>query len=116
MTMIRCAADSFPIPLLEKIRDGKAKARQEMLGCKIGSNPEQLALVESVTALNGFGIGIDYPGNLRAAPEIVFEPLVDFGAGVIGREDLHREVGCGREEFPRGPLKTHADQPFFGYE
>ena len=58
-----------------------------------------------MTHFNRFRIGIDDPGNLRAAREKVFEPFVDFGSSVIGRQDFHREVGGSGENFRVDRLK-----------
>ena len=72
----------LPIPILEQIGDGKLETGQEILPVEPAAAAQQGATRGGVTNLDAFFLGIDDPGELRAAGEEISEPFIDLGSRV----------------------------------
>src|SRR5688500_17511294 len=87
-----------------------------MLAVQKTAAANELPFHGRVADLDAFLVGINDPGDLRPAPEEVLKALVDFGAAIVGRKDLDRQIRRARKEsFFRGP-KPQAVQARFGNE
>ena len=107
---------SLPIPFPEQIGDAIAEAGQQVFAVQVGGSSEQLALARRITDFNTLVVGIDNPGDLRAAGEKVAEPLVNLRPGIGWGEHLNGEIGRAGEKFLCGGFETEADESCLGNE
>src|SRR6185436_3391892 len=77
---------------------------------------DKLALSRRATDFNHFAFGIDDQGDLSAAGEKVLQAVVYLGAGVVGGENLDRQVRRAGKEASLGRLKAQTFQPGLGNE
>ncbi len=105
-----------PIPFFEEICDGIAEAGEQMLAIQESARADELALRQRMTDFNHFGFWIDDPRDLGAAGKEIAETVVNFRAGIGGRENFHGEVGSARKEAFVAGLKTKRFEAASGNE
>ncbi len=101
----------LPIPLAEQLGEGIAEAGQQVLAFEQAAVADQLSLGQTVADLRALGLGVNDPDPARTAVKEVFEPCVDFGAGMVEGKDFHRQVRCSGKKGASRAFEAQRLQP-----
>jgi hypothetical protein len=103
----------LPLPAFEKVTDRETEARENVLTFQESGGANDAAVCARMAHFHKLFIGMDNPSDACAAGEEVGQPFVNLRAGVAGREDFNRQVGCAGQKGLGVGLETEPEQAFF---